>query len=140
MPEIGRRIATIFIWTVALFYAYGALVHVLNMANLSGFDWGAAPRKWQALDLIYLIVDVVVVFGLMLRWRLGFVAFYLAAISQIVLYTLLRPWVLDVPPEFAVSESEQQYLTVLVVFHAVTLTAMTLLGRYWRRPPTSARR
>ncbi len=44
------------IGVVALLYACGAVVHALNMLNLVGIDWGAAPLKWQVLDVVYLIV------------------------------------------------------------------------------------
>ena len=121
--------ASIIIWVVALFYAYGAVVHVMNMLSLTGFDWSAAPLKWQVLDIVYLVIDVVVVAGLLLRWKAGVVAFYLAALSQIVLYTVLRSWIIDVPTEFAVSEDQQSYLTGLVVFHCVTLLLVTFAVR-----------
>ena len=117
--------ASIVIWLVAAFYAYGALVHVLNMFSLSGFDWRSAPVKWQVLDVSYLIIDLVVVVGLILSWRLGFVAFYVAALSQIILYTVFRNWIIDVPAEFAVSDEQRGYLTSLVIFHCVTLVLVT---------------
>ena len=41
-----RWIIRIIPWIVAAFYAYGALVHVLNMAGMTGFDWLEAPLKW----------------------------------------------------------------------------------------------
>jgi len=128
-----KRVASIVFWIVAAFYAYGALVHVLNMLGLTGFDWRSAPLKWQALDVIYLILDVLVVVGLILRRRIGFIAFYLAALSQIVLYTLLRDWIVDVPAEFAVSEEQRSYLTTLVTFHCVTLVLVSSALWYERR-------
>ena len=64
--------ATIVIWVVAAFYGYGALLHVLNMLSLPGFDWRSAPLKWQALDVTYLLLDILVVVGLLLGWRAGF--------------------------------------------------------------------
>lgn len=114
------------IWAVAAFYLYGAAVHVLNMLSLTGFEWRAAPAKWQVLDVAYLILDLVVVAGLPLNWKAGFVAFYLAAISQIVLYTLFRDWILDVPVEFAVSDEQRGYLTGLVVFHCTTIVLISV--------------
>ena len=117
--------ASIVVWIVALFYAYGALVHVMNMLSLTGFDWQSAPLKWQALDIVYLVIDVIVVAGLLLSWKAGYVAFYLAALSQIILYTFFRDWIVDVPPEFAVSDEQRSYLTGLVVFHSVTLVLVT---------------
>ena len=53
--------ASIIIWIVAWFYAYGALVHVMNMLSTTGLEWRSAPVEWQALDVLYLIIDVVVV-------------------------------------------------------------------------------
>ena len=118
--------ATVIIWAVALFYLYGAAVHVLNILGLSGFDWRAAPLKWQALDIAYLVIDLVVVTGLILGWKIGFIAFYLAAISQVILYTIFRDWIIDVPPEFSLSEEQRGHLTSLVVFHCVTMVLVTL--------------
>ena len=110
---------------VALFYLYGAAVHVFNMLGLSGFDWRAAPLKWQALDVVYLAIDVVVVVGLFLGWKVGFVAFFLAASTQIVLYTIFRAWITDVSAEFALSGDQRNYLTLLVIFHLVTIVLVT---------------
>ncbi len=118
--------ASIVIWIVALFYLYGALVHALNILGFSGFDWRAAPLKWQLLDIVYLGLDLLVAAGLILGWKAGIYAFYVAAISQIVLYTALRDWIVDVPPEFALSEEQRGYLTSLVIFHGVTLTLISL--------------
>ena len=119
-----------------MFYAYGALVHVMNMLSLTGFDWRSAPVKWQALDVAYLVIDVIVVAGLVLNWKAGYIAFYLAALSQIVLYTALRSWIVDVPPEFAVSDEQRSYLTGLVVFHCVTLALVTIAWKVKMTTPT----
>ena len=121
--------ASIVIWIVAIFYAYGAVVHVLNMLSLSGFDWQSAPVKWQTLDIVYLALDVIVVLGLILSWKVGYAAFYLAAISQILLYTVFRSWITDVPPEFAVTDEQRSYLTGLVVFHCFTLLIVAVALR-----------
>ena len=123
--------STIIIWIVALFYLYGAFVHVANMLGLSGFDWRSAPFKWQALDVVYLVIDLLVVVGLIMGWKLGYGAFYLAAASQIVLYTFFRDWITDVPPEFAVSEDQKGYLTSLVLFHCITVVLLS--GALWVR-------
>ena len=105
-------------------YLYGASVHVANMAGMTGFDWSQAPVKWQALDIIYLALDVLVVIGLVFYQRLGLSCFAVAAISQIVLYTALRSWIVDVPAEFAPSPDQLGYLNKLVSFHVVTLVAV----------------
>jgi hypothetical protein len=118
--------ASIIIWMIAAFYLYGAAVHLFNILRLSGFDWRAAPMKWQVLDVAYLALDIVVVADLILSWRAGFVAFYAAATSQIVLYTLFRDWIMDVPVEFAVSEEQQSPLSGLVIFHCVTVILLSV--------------
>ena len=110
---------------VSAFYAYGALVHVLNMLSLTGFDWFDAPAKWQALDIVYLLLDVAVCIGLVRRRQLSIYAFYLAGFSQVILYTALRAWIMDVPEAYAITSAQDDYLTGLVVFHLITLTAVS---------------
>ena len=111
-------------WIIAGFYAYGALVHVLNMFSLTGFDWIEAPRKWQILDVAYLIIDVVVFIGLLSNKWIGIWAFFAAALSQITLYTFLRDWILDVPDTFRRSTEEIAYLDALIAFHIITFVVM----------------
>ncbi|XOV83793.1 MAG: hypothetical protein ACFHXK_01505 [bacterium] len=117
LPVVSKGILVV----VSAFYAYGALVHVLNMFSLSGFDWMQAPLKWQVLDIVYLILDLLVVAGLYRRQRFAVAAFYVAAFSQIILYTVLRTWIMDVPEAYAISSDQNAYLTLLVGFHMVTL-------------------
>ncbi|MBT8415384.1 MAG: hypothetical protein KJO30_13750 [Boseongicola sp.] len=136
-PESGRRPALLtsaVFYIIAAFYAYGAVVHVLNIASPTGFNWSEAPLKWQVLDVAYLALDVVVVVGLLKRSRVGIAAFFMAAFSQICLYTVLRSWVLDVPPAFQRSPAEVAYLDSLVMFHIVTclVVGLTLVLRQKR--------
>ncbi len=117
----------LFLRAMALVYVYGAAIHVMNIAGVSGFDWFAAPLKWQVLDIVYLVVDAAVVLGVMARRRFAVVLFVLAALSQIVLYTALRGWLLNVPPDFAFLPAEVGYLDRFVLFHAATLVIFVLL-------------
>ncbi len=119
---IGRAI----LWGLALFYAYGALVHILNMAGLTGFDWSKAPLKWQSLDVAYLILDVLVVVTLVTGRVVGGVLLAMAALSQIVLYTVLRDWIIDVPDAFRPDSDQLAYLDLLVAFHMASLVALIL--------------
>jgi hypothetical protein len=54
MASMSPRVCKLVLWVIAAFYAYGALVHLMNMAGFSGFDWRTAPLKWQVLDIAYL--------------------------------------------------------------------------------------
>ena len=114
------------LWTVAAFYACGAVVHLANISGWSGYTWTDAPMKWQALDIIYFVLDIVVAIGLALGWKSGSVAFYIAALSQIVLYSVFRAWIIDVPDAFVRSPEEIMYLDGLVVFHVVTIALVSM--------------
>ena len=130
-------IAKIILWVIAIFYVYGALVHVLNILGMNGFEWLEAPLKWQILDIVYLVLDVTVVIGLLVGSRLGYSALFVAATSQIVLYTAFRDWITEVPEKFARSPEEIAYLDALVAFHIVTIISMCLaiwLNRNAARP------
>ncbi len=121
LPGVDKLI----LFIISAFYAYGALVHVLNMLSLTGFNWMDAPLKWQVLDAVYLVLDIAVVFGLYRRKLFAIVAFYTAAISQIALYTVFRSWIMDVPEEYAITSGQNAYLTVLVIYHVVTFILVT---------------
>ncbi len=109
---------------IAVCYAYGGLVHLANIAGMSGYSWASAPLKWQLLDSAYLGLDVAAVIGLVRRARWGLAAFFIAALSQIILYTLGADWVMAVPAEYLPDSGHEMSLTSLVVFHVVTLIAM----------------
>ena len=117
--------ATVVIRIIAVFYLYGAAIHGFNILSLSGFDWRSAPVKWQALDIVYLVIDLLVAVGLTLGRKSGFIAFYVAAISQIILYTVFRDWIVDVPAEFSLSEEQRSYLSALVILHCVSIILVT---------------
>ncbi|MEL7343840.1 MAG: hypothetical protein AAFN59_03150 [Pseudomonadota bacterium] len=115
---------------LAAFYGYGAAVHIANMLSWTGFDWMHAPVKWQVLDGVYLLLDITVVVGLLAGRVWAVPALVLAATSQILLYTVFRAWVLDVPADFAVAPSDVAYLNGLVVFHIACLAALGAV--FWR--------
>ena len=126
-------------YVIAAFYGYGAEVHVANIAGLSGFDWPEAPVKWQVLDVACLALDLVVVLGLLIRVRVGIAAFLVAAASQVLLYTVLRDWILDVPAAFTPAAEQAAHLDTLVAFHIVTLAlvaASLIAGRRGRAAGT----
>ncbi len=116
-----RHVVTAGLFAISAFYAYGALVHVLNILGFTGFDWLRAPFKWQVLDIVYLVLDLLVAAFLVTRSTVAVLSFYTAALSQIVLYTIGRNWVLDVPPEFVPTTDQIGYLDTLVMFHVLSI-------------------
>lgn len=132
MTKISRLI---FI-AIAVSYGYGGLVHLANIAGFSGYNWLDAPPKWQVLDVVYLGLDFVVCVGLFRGWRSAATAFFVAGVSQIVLYTLGAHWVMDVPGEFLPS-GHKMSLGSLVGFHLITLILMSY-ALWTRNSQTSA--
>ena len=107
----------------------------MNIAGLSGYAWLDAPLKWQVLDIVYLALNATVVAGLPQKRIVSGIAFVVAALSQILLYTVLRDWILDVPSEFAVSADQAAHLNSLVSLHVFTLMAVAYAW-FHRRGPT----
>lgn len=118
---------------IALFYLYGAIVHIANMASLTGFPWMSAPLKWQILDIVYLIIDVAVVVLLFLRPKISVLLIVIAATSQIVLYTIGRAWIVVVPEPFQPAPEDLSYLNGLIGFHIISLVALALSAVFGKR-------
>ncbi|QEY32702.1 hypothetical protein EVJ50_11175 [Synechococcus sp. RSCCF101] len=89
------------VWIVALLYGAGAVVHIANIAGLSGSSWLESPLKWRVLDVADLGMDGVVAIGFIADWWMALPTFVAAALSQILLYTVGRTWITDVPEPFA---------------------------------------
>lgn len=111
---MGQTLPRLILWAIAAFYAYGAYGHIANIAGMRGYTWAEAPLKWQLFDIIYLALDIIVIVGFLLRWRIGVIAFFAVAVSQVALYTVLRSWVVDVPVKFAPTPAHLSYLDLMV--------------------------
>lgn len=127
---MGTVLPRIILWVIAAFYAFGAYEHIASIAGQHGYTWSEAPAKWQALDVIYLTLDIVVIVGFLLRWRIGVFAFFAVAISQIVLYTVLRSWIVDVPVKFTPAPEDLGYLNMVVIFHVVAIVLVLIALRF----------
>jgi len=128
-PSMGTVLPRVILWVIAAFYAFGAYDHVASIAGNHGYAWSEAPLKWQMLDIAYLALDIVVVVGFLLRWRIGVIAFFVVAVSQIVLYTALRTWIIDVPVKFARAPEQIGYLNMVVIFHIVSIVLVLVALR-----------
>lgn len=126
---MGTVLPRIILWVIAAFYAYGAYEHIASIAGNHGYTWSEAPLKWQVLDIVYLALDIVVIVGFLLRWLIGVFAFFAVAISQIVLYTVLRSWIIDVPVKFTPAPEHLGYLDMLVIFHIVAIVLVVVALR-----------
>jgi len=116
----------IILWVIAVCYGYFALVHLLNIADVSGFNWYALPLPWQIVELFYLAVDILVVYGFVLLRPVGFIAFFVAAISQFVLFAVVNPGNLASPESASVSPRPPGYLEYLAIFHGTTIALVLL--------------
>ncbi|MEM9567331.1 MAG: hypothetical protein AAF974_03405 [Cyanobacteria bacterium P01_E01_bin.34] len=121
-----QKLSAVILAVVTALYAYGSLMHMFNMLGLAGFEWLAAPLKWQVLDVVYLAIDLMVCVGLFRRFRLSVYAFYVAALTQIGLYTVLRSWITDVPEAFALSPEQVTDLNFLVAFHVICILLVSI--------------
>ena len=131
---LATGVARALLLLIALAYGAGAVVHGVSMVGLWGGPWVDTPLKWRVLDVVYLALDLAVFPWLLLRLRFAIGAFFFAATTQILLYTVLRDWVLAVPDPFTPAVAVRQVqLDQLVLFHALSLAlgawALRHLGR-----------
>lgn len=107
---------SLYLRLVAIMYAFGALAHLANMAGFGGREWSKMPASWKVADLVYAPLDIAVVIGLWLLAPWGVLCFLAVALSQILLYTLVRD-------TFARSPEHVRTLKAMVSFHLATLIA-----------------
>ncbi|MEL6881556.1 MAG: hypothetical protein AAFP09_13590, partial [Cyanobacteria bacterium J06607_10] len=101
---------------VAVVLAYGATVHIGNIAGLSGTPWLATPLLWRCMDIALLVFDIVAAVSLWkgLGWSVWFV-FSGITLLQFVPYTLLRS-------HFILKPEDTQTLNGLLGTEAILLT------------------
>jgi hypothetical protein len=121
----------IILWMIAVCYGYFALVHLLNIADASGFNWYSLPLPWQIVELFYLAVDLLVVYGFVLSRPIGFIAFFVASISQFVVLAVVAPGSLASPESASVVPRPPDYLEYLAIFHGATIALVLLAMMLW---------
>jgi hypothetical protein len=106
---------------VALVLAYGATVHIGNMAGLTGTPWLSTPLLWRGMDVALLVFDIVAAIALWrgLGWSVWLV-FGGIALLQFVPYTLLRS-------HFILKPEDAQTLNGLLGTEAILLGIFALL-------------
>ena len=112
----------IFLRILSVIYAIAAVLHIGSILGFGRIPFADAPLSWQISDIAYGIIDTIAAIGLWQQKWWGIAAFFLAAVSEILLFTLV--------PEWFVLEPEQ--LTMLrgfVVYHVVAIAFYWLLRR-----------
>ena len=105
---------------IALAYTFGGAVHVANLAGYGPPHPTDKKRVFTALDVGYFGLDIAVVIGMMTGATWGFVAFFVAAGSQIALYVGFTEY-------FASSTDQRRQIRGLVRFHLATTALMASL-------------
>ncbi len=114
---------TIYLKLLAVFYGYGALIHIADLLSLGhylgqthGLTFPQMPVAWKIATVYFAILNTIAAIGLWSGTWWGAMGFLLAAASQIVMYTALT--------EIFTKQ------TGLVVFHLATVGLYALL-RLW---------
>ncbi|MEL6582530.1 MAG: hypothetical protein AAFQ36_01740 [Pseudomonadota bacterium] len=119
---------------VSCVYAYGAFLHVSNLAGGYGAPDAPLPVKWVAIDMLYTCLSLLVAGGLVLGARVAVGAFYLAAFWQIMLSAVYREWVLEMPDLYDQTTAPLAYFDQLLPFVLVMIFAVSLaLFLRWAR-------
>lgn len=101
---------------MSVIYAIAAILHIGSILGFGRTPFAEAPLSWQLSDIAYGIIDTIAAIGLWQQKSWGIAAFFVAAISEILLFTLV--------PEWFVVEAEQ--LTMLRGFVAYHLIAIAI--------------
>ncbi len=85
---------------IAIALLYGAIVHISNIAGLSGTPWLSTPLLWRVMDGLLLVFNVVAAIGLWrgAQWSIRLV-FGGILLLQFVPYTLLRSYFILKPED-----------------------------------------
>jgi hypothetical protein len=109
-----------FLRALAVIYAFAAILHIGSILGFGRIPFAEAPLSWQLSDIFYGVVDSVAAVGLFLTRQWGIWAFFLAAGSEILLFTFVPEW-------FVVEPEHLTMLRGFIVYHVVALTIYFLL-------------
>jgi hypothetical protein len=116
----------IFLRILATIYAFAAILHIGSVVGLGRVPFEDAPLSWQVSDIFYGVLDTIAAIGLFRLRPWGIVAFFIAAISEILLFTLVPEW-------FVVEPEQLIMLRGFVVYHLGAMTIYFVLAYFERR-------
>ncbi len=116
----------IFLRVLAVIYAFAAILHIGSVLGLGRVPFEEAPLSWQLSDIFYGALDTVAAIGLSKLRSWGVAAFFVAAISEILLFTLVPEW-------FVVEPEHLTMLRGFVVYHVIAITIYFILFYLERR-------
>lgn len=120
--HIAHPRVAIYLKVVAVFMFLGALSHLGSILSLLGRpSWGTQPLYIQVLDVTYLLVDLLLAWGL---WRTRFWAVVGWVAGVVLLQCIPFLFFTDL---FASSVRERAMLYGMLVTHAVILSVFLLL-------------
>ena len=114
----------VYLRVLAGIYALAAGTHIGNMLGFGELPWADAPLAWRLSDIGYAILDTIAAIGLIFLKSWGVVAFLTAAISEILLFTLVPEW-------FVLKPEHLMLLRSFVAYHLVAISIYAFL--YWRQ-------
>jgi hypothetical protein len=126
---MAKPLSRAIIWAVVALFAYDAYGHIASIAGMHGYSWLEAPVKWRLMDVFFLTLDIIAITGLILRWSIGLVAGFVSATCQLLLFTVFRSWVVDVPVNFAEANDRSAYLDLMVGLYLAAIASMLFVFR-----------
>jgi hypothetical protein len=112
----------IFLRILAVIYAFAAVMHIGSILGFGRTPFADAPLSWQLSDIAYGVIDTIAAIGLWQQKFFGIAAFFVAAISEILLFTLVPEW-------FVVEPEQLTMLRGFVAYHLVAIAIYFVLRR-----------
>lgn len=124
---LGRKTTTAYVWLLACILLFGAHVHIANMLGWNGRPWPEFPLLWRLMDVLLLLFDVVVAFGLIYRKPQAVLAFFAGMLLlQVVPFTVFRQHFVATAADARLLDS---LLTAEILIMLVLLILLVLQGR-----------
>jgi hypothetical protein len=113
----------IFLRILSVIYAFAAVLHIGSILGFGRTPFEEAPLSWQLSDIFYGIVDTIAAVGLCRQKSWGIAAFFVAAVSEILLFALVPHW-------FVVEPSQLAMLRGFIVYHVIALSIYFTLRHF----------